>query len=136
MLGFQAGRPDTSVVWFRGLAITVVWVFRPVPTGIPAGTWQSPQLKPKPLHDATMLPHWHMHNQTIYGESFNQLVYFTPSSINWNTQILTTTPSCSWAKLLLGYSQVHSQVQVKLYYSFKQGWREGSIEGENMRFHT
>ncbi len=33
-------------------------VLHPVPTGVPIGTGWSPHLVPKPLHDATVLPHY------------------------------------------------------------------------------
>ncbi len=105
---------DAVLGWIQNCC---VGVFHPVPSGIPAGTGQSPHIVPKPLRDVIKPPHWLC--QT------NSLIMFV-----YNKDASRIAPSYSWAN----YLRVHSQV--KLYHSFKQGWQEGSITSENMRFHT
>ncbi len=53
----------------------------------------------------------------------------------YNQQLTTKTPSCLQSSFIYpNYFRACSQV--KLCHSFKQGWREGSVMGENMQFHT
>ncbi len=104
---------------------------RPVPTGVPDGTSRATAIsRSNPLHNTLGQHTLHIQSSQVMEKESQALYSFSSEP---SPQQVTTTLSYIWDSFLYSrYSWVLSQV--KLYHSFKQGKREGSISSEACRF--